>query len=96
VHELQESITSAHFAELIAEELIEPRGEKRHDLRMGISAALLANCHRGKKVDPFKPVDFIPKFGEPQKPKKFNPQFLAQQMFMLGARAKTIPVKETK
>jgi len=31
---------------------------------MGILAATVANSHRSKKTKPFKPSDFIPKYGK--------------------------------
>ena len=72
VSELEEAISSDHFAELLAEERLDPRGESRADLRAAIGTSVLANCNRGKGKPAFKPADFMPKFG-PQKtadPKK--------------------------
>jgi len=96
VAELQEQISSAHFAELLAEERIEPRGGRRGDLQMGIMTATMANCHRSKKSDPFKPADFMPRFGEKKTPKKFDPQALARQMALVANRAKATSTKETQ
>jgi hypothetical protein len=41
-------------------ELIEPIGEERADLRMGILAAVTANLWRGKRGRKAKPLDFMP------------------------------------
>lgn len=38
---------------------IDPFGEGRADLRMGIIASTIANVNRGKQK-PFKPADFMP------------------------------------
>ena len=47
---------------------IEPWGEERADLRMGISTAAIVNRHLGRSERPKQPADFMPKFGEPPKP----------------------------
>lgn len=39
---------------------MEPFGEERADLRMGILAATIANVNRGKKGKSYKPTDFMP------------------------------------
>lgn len=44
---------------------VEPWGEDRADLRMGIVASLIANVNRGRNRPPFKPADFMPKFDKP-------------------------------
>lgn len=67
---MQHEISSAHFVELMAAELLEPRGEYRADLRAGIIASTVANSapFRSKTAKVFGPADFIPKLG-PQKKK---------------------------
>src|SRR5436853_567470 len=55
-----------HFTELLAYYGLEPWGEERADLRAGIVASTLANCHRDPKKRPFEPRDFMPDF-EPKK-----------------------------
>lgn len=37
-----------------------PWDETRADLRAGIVAATLANCHRSGSTAPYKPIDFMP------------------------------------
>lgn len=41
---------------------IEPFGQERADLRMGILAAVMAGPHRRKGQRPPKPRDFMPRF----------------------------------
>lgn len=41
---------------------IEPFGEERADLRMGILASLIANVNRKKGSKAYKPEQFMPKF----------------------------------
>ena len=42
---------------------MEPWGEERADLRAGIVAATMANCHAGKRGKAFEARDFMPQFG---------------------------------
>ena len=58
-------ITSGQFAEWMAYSRLEPWGEDRDDLRMGIVASVIANSNRGKGKKPYKPQDFMPDF-EPE------------------------------
>ena len=58
-------ITSRQFAEWMAYSRLEPWGEDRDDLRMGIVASVIANSNRGKGKKPYKPQDFMPNF-EPE------------------------------
>lgn len=53
-----------HLGEWLAYHRIDPWGEYRADLRMGIHASVLANVNRdaSKKPEPFRPVDFMPNF----------------------------------
>jgi hypothetical protein len=55
-------ISSLQFAEWMAYSGLEPWGEERDDLRMGIIASTIANVNRGKNTKPFKPTDFMPSF----------------------------------
>lgn len=62
--ELLRGMSSAEMAEWMAYAMIEPFGEARADLRMGIIASLLANIYRDpkKRRQAYKPEDFIPQF----------------------------------
>ena len=66
---LQRKISSRRFAELLAEEQIEPRGQWRKDMRAVVVAATIANVNRDQKKHPsaYQPTDFIPEFG-PREP----------------------------
>jgi|GEM_PF-3192791 len=46
----------------MAYDLTAPIGGPAHDVRMGMVAATIANCHRNpeKVPEPFVPMDFIP------------------------------------
>ncbi|MFA5162089.1 MAG: DUF4035 domain-containing protein [Elusimicrobiales bacterium] len=63
VGELLGRISSRELTEWQAYYGIEPFGEERADLRAGIIAATGANVFRGKGIKPYKPQDFMPKFG---------------------------------
>lgn len=54
----------AMFVEWMAYAELEPFGETRADLRSGIIASVMANAHRAKEAKPFKPQDFMPRFGQ--------------------------------
>jgi len=61
---LQQIIDSRHFAELAAEEQLEPRGQQRADFRAAMIAATVYNCHRGKGDKTAKIKDFMPAWHE--------------------------------
>ena len=58
-------MTSAQFAEWLAYSRLEPGGEERDDLRMGVLASMIANMFREKGKKPAQPTDFILNF-EPE------------------------------
>ena len=59
-------MSGLEFAEWLAFYSLEPFGEERGDLRMGILASLYANAHRDtRKAKTYEPKDFIPTFNEP-------------------------------
>lgn len=57
-----ERVSSAELSEWIEYYRLEPFGEERADLRAGIVASTIANCHVGKRGKAFKPSDFMPFF----------------------------------
>lgn len=57
-----EEITSRQLSEWMAYNEIEPFGEDRDDLRMGIIASTIANVNRSNGKKPYKPQDFMPVF----------------------------------
>lgn len=58
-------MTSAELTAWIAYDNLEPFGESRADLRMGILASTTYNVNRGKGRA-MHPVDFMPNFDEPR------------------------------
>ena len=60
-------MTHAEFMSWLAYYRLEPWGEERADLRTGILASTVANCHAGKRSRPFEPKDFMPHFGPPKR-----------------------------
>lgn len=56
--EILDRIDSKTFSLYQAYYNVAPFGEERADLRMGILASTIANCHGNKT----KPFDFMPKF----------------------------------
>lgn len=76
-------ITSVQFAEWMAYSRLEPWGQDRDDLRMGIVASTIANVNRGKNQKPFKPDDFIPDF-EPETEEQAAERLIAKAMAALG------------
>ena len=62
VRRAQQEIDAVEFAGWMAFYAIEPWGESRADLRMGILASVQANIWRGKDSQPFGASDFIPDF----------------------------------
>lgn len=51
--------------EWMAFDRISPIGDDRADLRSGIVASVIANCHR-TKGEPFTPQDFMPFMDKPR------------------------------
>ena len=66
-------IDAVEFAEWKAYWQINPFGEERADLRMGINTACLLNVHVPKGKRRYKPSDFMPKF-ERKEIKQQTPQ----------------------
>ncbi len=76
-------ITSKQFAEWMAYSRLEPWGEDRDDLRMGIMASTMANVNRGKNQKPYKPQDFMPSF-EPETEEQAAERLIAKARAALG------------
>lgn len=64
----------------IAYHQLRPIGETRADLRAGIVAATMANCHRAKHSRAFSPSDFMP-FYRPA-PQTFEQQRMVLQQIL--------------
>ena len=63
---------------------LEPWGDERADLRMGIQAAVLANVHRARNQRPLKPADFMPRFEHVAEPG--DGRMTPEQMFEAAVR----------
>ena len=75
-------MTSAELAEWRAFDRVEPFGEYRADLRMGILAATIVNINRGKRAKPVVPRDFMPfpREGERRSRGKPDPDALSKAL----------------
>lgn len=75
------SITAAQLIEWMQYDIIEPFGEWRDDWRSAEIVTMLANVNRDskKRKDPYKVIDFLPKFGE-QEQSKPKHQTVKQQV----------------
>ena len=78
-------MTSLQFAEWMAYSRLEPWGEERDDLRMGIVASTIANVYRKEGKKPFKPADFMPQF-EPETEEDAQARLMAKAMQALGGK----------
>jgi hypothetical protein len=76
-------MTSSQLSEWMAYSKVEPFGEDRDDLRMGIVASTVANANRGKGKKPFKPQDFMPTF-EVESEEEAAARLIAQAFSALG------------
>ena len=65
VAELLQRVSSRELGEWMAYERIEPFGETRADLRVGMLTSLTANINRKKGATPFTPQDFMPFLDRP-------------------------------
>lgn len=76
---------SRQYAEWMAYARLEPFGEDRADLRMGIIASTIANTSRGKGQKAYKPQDFIPQF-ENETEEEAGARLMAKAMQALGGK----------
>jgi hypothetical protein len=77
-------LTSAEFMELLVYAQLEPWGEERADLRMGILASTMANLWRGKDSRGYTPEDFMPRFGAnaAPTPEETDAEIAAEEMWL--------------
>jgi len=66
VGELLSRISSKELSEWMAYFQLEPFGEGRADLRMGILASLVSNMFTKKGSKRYTPKDFMPEFDKPK------------------------------
>lgn len=69
IAQLKAEMSHREFVSWLAFYEVEPWGEERADLRAGIVASTVANCHVSRKGKGFKPSDFMPDFGKAAKRK---------------------------
>ncbi len=76
-------MSSREFVEWMAYYEFEPFGEERADLRAGIVASTVANASRDPKRrrNPFRPLDFMPRFDGPKRPKGVQSMLKIVEMF---------------
>lgn len=77
-------MTSRQLTEWMAFAALEPFGDERADLRMGILASVIANVNRDPKrrAQPYEPKDFLPRFEE-EEPEE-NQAKMLQKVEMLN------------
>lgn len=80
VREAQTRCTHAEFLEWCAFYSIQPWGEERADLRIAQLCSIVANVAKGKKGRPFKPSEFMPRFGPARQNAKAGFAALTQAM----------------
>lgn len=68
MQELGDTVTGEEMGIWQAEYERQPWGEIRIDLAGGVVASVLANVHRGKDSQPYKPSDFMPLSAPPAPP----------------------------
>jgi hypothetical protein len=79
VAELEETMSSHELSEWMAFEAIDgPIGNQRADMRAGIIAATIANCHRTAKSKPFSHLDFMPYAEKPKTSQEQMAEMLAK------------------
>ena len=79
-------MTSAQFAEWMAYSRVEPWGENRDDLRIGILASMIANMFREKGKKPAKPTDFVLNFAPVDEEAKARKALASLQRVLGGGR----------
>ena len=80
--ELEAELTSAEFAEFMADHRMGPWGETRGDIQAAVVASTIANVNRGPKTAAFELSDFIPKYGarDEAPPTEMDPQEFLRQI----------------
>lgn len=85
-----QEVDSREFSEWQAYWGLEPWGEGRADLRMGILASTFANVHRTGETPPFTPQDFLPHFEAGHDAAMDEDAVILQQQRMLEALTRSI------
>lgn len=83
--ELMQRMSAAEFIEWRLLEQIEPFGDRRSDVQVGLLCALIANIHRGKDTRPYTITDFVPTWDPPAPVRPQTPEEQLQFMLMIQA-----------
>ena len=79
VEKLERTVSARELAEWEAFDSIDPIGDERGDLLMGILASLMANMNRKKGSKAYRPSDFMP-FVDREAVKKADTAALGEQI----------------
>lgn len=80
---------SYEVTEWMAYHTLDPFGEERADLRIGVLCCLIANLFRRRGGRRWKPDDFMPKFGKERTSQEDMLQKVKQLNAMFGGADKT-------
>jgi hypothetical protein len=89
VAELLERVSSREISEWMAFSQLEPFGSQVGFLGHAITAATVANVHRGKGKKAYKPDDFMPQFG-PKEPQTVEEMLQIAQTLTIGLGGKDL------
>ena len=78
----------------MAYDSLEPFGEERADLRMGVIASTIANVNRGKNTKAFSAQDFMPKFGQQEEEEPYKQSTEEIKKVMMGIVEASKPKKK--
>lgn len=78
--EMMERMSASEFYDWMVLERMEPFGDRRADIQAGIVASTIANIHRSEKSKPYSPIDFMPRFEEPQQARQTPEQHLKMML----------------
>jgi hypothetical protein len=84
VRSLLAEMDSRELTEWMAYDVVEPFGDGRGDIQAGVVASTIANIHRTKNARPYKPTDFVPRYGEPPPREPTADEAAAATMAMFG------------
>ena len=83
MRELLETVSAEELTLWRAFDLAEPIGDQRMDYGFGVVASTIANVHRPKNSEPYKPSDFMPLLPKQEKPLA---QRLREGLLNMGGR----------
>lgn len=86
VRSLLAEMDSRELTEWMAYDLVEPFGDGRGDVQAGVIASTIANVHRSKNARPYRPTDFVPRYGEQPPPELSPDEAFAATVAMFGVQ----------